>query len=354
MAFESSFLSTLCWPFRQISTFFRNIFHNPCRDSTVGRVTRRLRRWANRIMNIFRFRSTRQATYHVNDFPTLVLPKINASHEYNMNHEKRGIAVIYNQEHFEPHTGFKKKRKGTDVDLKALIKTFERLEFKVMYYSDLSKAELIKSLEKVSSKDHSKSDCIIITILSHGELNKIYTRDDHYNISLITSFFTDESCPSLKDKPKIFFVQSCRGGQADRGHQMTYSSNYRLARVDMGSYEEVDVTATGTIHSQIYPQEMVHNPPNNPDFLIVRSTMPNYVSFRNEVTGSWFIQELCTELDKSGNELDILTLLTYVNGQVAMRESKSNDLTGYKQTLCISSMLTKRLIFHVKNRLNQS
>ena len=59
----------------------------------------------------------------------------------------RGIAVIFNQEYFEKHTGFK-KRDGTDVDLDSLIKSLERLDFKVLYYSDLNKDELIRSLKK--------------------------------------------------------------------------------------------------------------------------------------------------------------------------------------------------------------
>ena len=29
--------------------------------------------------------------------------------------------------------------------------------------------------------------------------------------------FTPNKCPSLKDKPKIFFVQACQGGRRDEG-----------------------------------------------------------------------------------------------------------------------------------------
>ncbi|CAG9803084.1 unnamed protein product [Chironomus riparius] len=350
MPVERNLLASVCWPFRRIFDIFINLFHNSCTDSTDGRMSRRFRRWTNRIRNAFRRNSNRQNIYHINEYPRLVLPKINVEYEYNMNHENRGIAVIYNQEYFANNTGFQ-KRDGTDVDLDSLIKSLERLDFKVLYFSDLNKDELIKSLRKVSSMDYSKSDCILIAILSHGQLNRIFSRDDSYHISLITSFFTDENCPSLRGKPKVFLIQACRGGQFDYGYDMQNSSNYRLRRVNMGSYEDVDVTATGLMHSALYETEMVHNPPNHPDFLIVRSTMPNYVSFRNKQNGSWFIQDLCTELNKYANELDLLTLLTFVNGQVALRESVPDK---GKQTICISSMLTKRLIFHAKNRLEQS
>lgn len=148
MAVESNLLTTVCWPFRRIWNVFINLFHNSCTDTTDGRMTRTFRRWTNRIRNAFRRNSHRHNVYHLNEYPRLVLPKINVEYEYSMSHEKRGIAVIYNQEHFEPQTGFDKKRDGTDVDLDSLIKTLERLEFKVLYFSDLSKDELIKNLRK--------------------------------------------------------------------------------------------------------------------------------------------------------------------------------------------------------------
>lgn len=130
----------------------------------------------------------------------------------------------------------------------------------------------------------------------------------------------------------------------DYGHKMSYSINYRLQRQNLrGGREAIDVSAFKNIPSET--EEMVHNPPNHADFLIVRSTMTDYVSFRNTTTGSWFIQHLTEELDKAGTEVDLLTLLTFVNRLVSERESSSGK---YKQILCISTMLTKKLIFHKK------
>lgn len=202
----------------------------------------------------------------------------------------------------------------------------------------------------VSLMDHSKNDCLLITIMTHGELNRIFSRDEAYHLSLITSFFTDENCPSLKGKPRLFLIQSCRGPLRDPGFTMQHSTELHLRRINMGFYEHVDVTAFGIYHPLVHEPEMVHNPPNHPDFLVVRSTMPNYVSFRNTVNGSWFIQDLCTELNCHATVLDFLTLMTLVNKRVSLRESHPQK---EKQILCISSMLTKRLIFHPKNKLNE-
>lgn len=89
----------------------------------------------------------------------------------------------------------------------------------------------------------------------------------------------------------------------------------------------------------------LHNPPNHQDFLVVRSTMPNHLSFRNATTGSWFIQDLCSELEENGTTNDILELLTHVNLSISQRESVPFK---NKQILCISSMLTKVLYLNVK------
>lgn len=208
--------------------------------------------------------------------------------------------------------------------------------------------EINKKHNLVSEKDHSKSDCIVIVILTHGEKGQILSHDDAYDITQVTSYFTDEACPSLKGKPKIFLIQSCRGEKKDFGHKMNYELNYKLKRQNLnGGMEAVDVTTFGNISYDIPPpEEMVHNPPNHPDFLIVRSSMLDYVSFRNTTNGSWFIQDLCEELNNAGDSVDILTLLTYVNRRVSEREALN---TKCKQILCISSMLTKLLIFHKKN-----
>lgn len=192
--------------------------------------------------------------------------------------------------------------------------------------------------------NHRNNDCLLIVILTHGELGRIFSRDEAYAIDLITSYFTDQNCPTLRGKPKMFFIQSCRGELHDAGHTITSSTNYHLRRQDMGNYEEIDVTTCQTFYQDL-PLEMVHNPPNHADFLIVRSTMTNFVSFRNTTKGSWFIQDLCDVLDKNAYDTDILTLLTYVNQLVSLRESSPQQ---EKQILCISSMLTKLICFMPK------
>lgn len=69
----------------------------------------------------------------------------------------------------------------------------------------------------VSKLDHSDNDCILIAVLSHGELGYIYARDVQYKLDSIWSYFTALNCPSLAGKPKLFFIQACQGDQLDGG-----------------------------------------------------------------------------------------------------------------------------------------
>lgn len=188
--------------------------------------------------------------------------------------------------------------------------------------------------------NHSKNDCIVVIILTHGNNEGLYARDELYNINQVTSMFTDAACPSLKGKPKLFLIQACRGEKRDYGHKVN-PNQYQNLR---GNLESADTTPLGKMSFELMPKDMIHNPPNHPDFLIVRSTVPEFVSFRNLENGSWFVQHLCDELDNYGNMVDILTILTITNEKISRKETELNQ----KQILCISTMLRKQLIFHKK------
>jgi Caspase domain len=182
--------------------------------------------------------------------------------------------------------------------------------------------------------------------MTHGDFGTISSFDEDYAIEIITSFFTDEKCPSLKGKPRLFFIQACRGGLLDGGHQMKSMgrrSVYMLNRTQ--ETDSHDIAAPFEAIKRDLLDDQLHNPPNHQDFLIVRSTMPNHLSFRNPDTGSWFVQDLCKQLEDFGTTRDILELLTHVNWSISQRESIPHKK---KQILCISSMLTKILYFNVK------
>lgn len=53
--------------------------------------------------------------------------------------------------------------------------------------------------------------------------------------------------------------------------------------------------------------------PIEADILISYATTPGYVSWRNSLKGSWFIQSICEVFAKNARRLDILSMLTMVS-----------------------------------------
>ena len=94
-----------------------------------------------------------------------------------------------------------------------LHNTFEKLGFKVNFYFENLKAEQMRTkLEIVAEEDHSSYSCFVCCITSHGTEKGIVGTDENIvNIRDLTSHLCASKCKSLAGKPKLFFVDACRG-----------------------------------------------------------------------------------------------------------------------------------------------
>ncbi|XP_064552624.1 caspase-like [Drosophila montana] len=249
--------------------------------------------------------------------------------EYNMRHKNRGMAIIFNHEHFEVPT--LKSRAGTNVDCENLSRVLKQLDFDVSVYKDCRYPEILSTIKYVSSQNHEHNDCILVAILSHGEMGYIYAKDTQYKLDNIWSHFTANHCPTLAGKPKLFFIQACQGDRLDTGVTMQRGRT------------ETDGDSS-----------MSYKIPIHADFLIAYSTIPGFYSWRNTTRGSWFMQSLCAELAANGKRLDILTLLTFVCQRVAVDFESCTpdtpDMHQQKQIPCITTMLTRILLFSDKEK----
>ena len=65
--------------------------------------------------------------------------------------------------------------------------------------------------------DHSRFDCFFLAVSSHGERGSLLGTDGA-RVSIeaaVLSPFNGAHCPSLRGKPKVFFLQACRGTEKD-------------------------------------------------------------------------------------------------------------------------------------------
>ena len=64
-----------------------------------------------------------------------------------------------------------------------------------------------------TSKGRYYDKAVVIIIMSHGG-NGCVLGSDHdgntLNLNKVFSYFTDEACPALKGKPKVFMIDACR------------------------------------------------------------------------------------------------------------------------------------------------
>uniref|UniRef100_UPI0037E8E985 caspase-3-like n=1 Tax=Semicossyphus pulcher TaxID=241346 RepID=UPI0037E8E985 len=243
-------------------------------------------------------------------------------YRYKMDYPCMGTCLIINNKNFHHHTNMS-TRNGTDVDGATAIKIFSALGYKIKFTNDRTVDEMRQLMMSVSKEDHSNSASFVCVLLSHGDEGVIYGTDGFEKLENLTKYFKGDNCKSLVGKPKLFFIQACRGSD-----------------LDGGALVETDSVAEQT--SERIPVEA--------DFLYAYSTAPGYYSWRNTSNGSWFMQALCEMLQRYSGELELMQIMTRVNRKVATNFESASNLPGFsgkKQIPCIVSMLTKDFYFPV-------
>ncbi|TDH07900.1 hypothetical protein EPR50_G00111240 [Perca flavescens] len=239
-------------------------------------------------------------------------------YRYKMDYPCIGTCLIINNKNFHSSTRMS-ARNGTDVDAAAAIETFSKLGYNVNVNNDQTVAEMKQLLSSASKEDHSKSASFVCVLLSHGDEGVMYGTDGAEKLEELTKYFKGDRCKSLVGKPKLFFIQACRGAELDDG---------------------IDTDSVDAQTSERIPVEA--------DFLYAYSTAPGYYSWRNVTNGSWFMQALCEMLMRFRGELELMQIMTRVNRKVALHFESSSNLPGFsgkKQIPCIVSMLTKDFYF---------
>lgn len=258
--------------------------------------------------------------------PESGMPVSKDSPEYNMDHPHRGYAIIFNHEEFTKNN--MPSRKGSQFDAISLETTFTSLGFNVQVYNDLDCDKIKSKIIELASTDHSTCDAVVVIVLSHGMGSSyILSHDYPYPVDMLWTPFTPDRCPSLAGKPKLFFIQACRGEKLDGGVRL------------------INQTQTDNASN-------TYKIPTMADFLIAYSTAEGFYSWRNPQTGTWFIQSLCEVLNEEGTKLDLSALLLKVSRKVALDYESFNDLCPWqhqqKQVPQIISTLIRHCYFKLK------
>ncbi|KHJ44483.1 glutathione synthase [Trichuris suis] len=199
---------------------------------------------------------------------------------YKNSSRPKGLALIINNHRFRGMP----VRSGTDIDCCNLQRLFTQLGYVVKAKRDLTTKDMIESMLKFSQeKEHQKCDSAVVVILSHGLHGEIYGSDGKLiSVERLILFLDAHHCPALINKPKLFFVQACRGC---------------------------------------------------------------YVSWRNSTRGSWFIQAICEVFSKYACKEEVLHLLTRTNGMIirAADACESTDVFEFAPFTLLPSPVPKTL-----------
>ncbi|XP_058128363.1 caspase-7-like [Anopheles ziemanni] len=239
---------------------------------------------------------------------------------YKTSHRSRGKALVIN---------YTVNRDGSEKDTQDVEKVLKSLQFDVRVEHDLKEMELLLLLKEVANEDHTDSDCFVMVVMAHGGKEKIMVEGFDFAVDRLWQNFVGNRCPGLIGKPKLFFIQSCRG-----------------------SLQEKD--QDGVIQKDAAPvacNEENFVLPMHADLLVMYASYYEYVAYRNKDDGSWFIQALCNVLSRDIRQTELLSLLTDVSYQVVFKYSMRSGPEGKRmlQIPMITSMLTKKFYFVEKD-----
>ncbi len=285
--------------------------------------------------------------------------------DYPMKSHPHGLALIINNENFKEHD----RREGTNVDETNLTMTLRYLGYNVEIHRDLATKDMIQLFEEVKLRDHSAYDSFICCILTHGASGRVFGVDSYpVLIETLTGKLCAASCPSLKGKPKIFFIQACRGklkcfkvaadhghhGSSDseedgdpdeddrEGHASQDSPSFNLKRAIVRSLsmeaeedeeedEEERIKADGS------------DLPDVTDFFFGFATPSGQVAWRDLDHGSWYISELCRQLCTYSVSKSLSDIMTKVHDSVGT--SDVYRYGNYKQAPETTSRLRRKVFF---------
>lgn len=269
-----------------------------------------------------------------------------SDNNYSLTGEKIGICTIFNHRTFNKQL----ERKGTEKDVEVLETLFKSIGYEVDVHNDLKSNDILRILNSLRNRDYSDCNVFVICVLSHGDGELIWAKDQMYMTSQLYDSFTERLCPSLAGKPKLFFIQACKGSSIDNGvGSLCYESendkipeNYDGKCLELGQLEAVENIAPSDIGQSPFIRYF-NSVPTEPDFLVVHSAVPGYFSHRGKRRGSWFIQCLVKALWENVHSKDLMSILTIANKCLAIEFPKKVSNRRDKQVACIASTLTKLL-----------
>ncbi|KAF3839220.1 hypothetical protein F7725_017937 [Dissostichus mawsoni] len=140
--------------------------------------------------------------------------------------------------------------------------------------------------------DHHSGDSSVVCLLSHG-------------LDWVFESFDNAHCPLLQNKPKMFFIQACRGEEMDCGVEQIdgpmRTCSPSCEQRDAGREVDPSSRQRGGLGRIKLPQRS--------DMICGYASLKGTAAMRNTKRGSWFIQELNSSLRLNARDTHLADIL---------------------------------------------
>ncbi len=224
---------------------------------------------------------------------------------YKMDHEKRGYVVIINNKEFCNNKVYEPLL-YQDKDVNNYIRTFENIGFKEIEVFENQTADQMKEIMKIYSEnvDFTDCDCFIAVFLSHGYRlnNEQYIMGIDHGVMFkvnIKDLFTKTK--SLYKKPKIFFMDVCRGDKDEPPFSKSADSKAEPTNCEDEKMSDSNISST------LFSAESGDKFFTNTDFFVGWASSDTFRAKIDE-DGSWFSRTLCETINNNFQHMDLLGL----------------------------------------------
>ncbi|MCJ8728604.1 hypothetical protein PDJAM_G00006480 [Pangasius djambal] len=265
---------------------------------------------------------------------------------YPMSSSPRGLALVLSNVRFEPELSELDTRRGGEVDEEMLRRLFTEMDFTVSLQKDLTVQAMRACIEQFARQpEHAVSDCCVVCLLSHGVEGSIYGVDGKLlELDWVFERFDNARCPLLQNKPKMFFIQACRGEEMDCGVDQLDGDDAMqptgCEQRDSGREENLDRQNRASEESE--GKRLRVKLPQRSDMICGFATLKGTAAMRNTKKGSWFIQELNAAMRQRARDTHLSDILVQVNSQIKEREGhapgsahhRCKEMSEFTSSLC--------------------
>ena len=214
--------------------------------------------------------------------------------------------IIINQTKFDSCNGniSYSEREGAEVDEVNLRDALKHFEIDLRVWKDLTKSELYKSLNEIYYEvdaEREKYAGLTFLCMSHGEQidgkDFLVTKDNQYvSCEKIVDIYHNCFCFGLKNRPKFFLFNCCRGDTPNVEIQKLSVNSPIVFDDNIISFDlPYMIEGNDSVgHVEVVEDERVGF--KKGDYVIVHSTIKGYVSVRHKKNGSIFVYELSKQL----------------------------------------------------------